>query len=83
MENLEIKQILELNNKELDIITTWMYDWWGKDDGLSVEEVQCFLTHSIENDRLPQTYGLFLNDKIIGMYQFSYCDLEVRPDVYP
>lgn len=83
MKNLEIKQILELNNKQLDRMTTWMYEWWGKDDGLSVEEVQCFLTHSIEKDRLPQTYGLFLNGKIIGMYQFSYNDLEVRPDIYP
>lgn len=34
-------------------------------------------------NRLPQTYGLFLDDKIIGIYQFGYEDLSVRPDIYP
>lgn len=55
----------------------------GKDDGDTYEEVKCFMIHSILKDRLPQTYGLFLNEEIIGMYQFSYEDLSIRPDIYP
>ncbi len=37
----------------------------------------------MQKDKLPQTYGLFLNNKIIGMYQFTLKDLDVRTDIYP
>lgn len=47
------------------------------------DAVRCFMQHSMEENRLPQTYGLFLDNKIIGMYQFTYDDLSVRPDIYP
>lgn len=83
MDKIEVKQIIELDDKMLDTISTWMYNWWGKDDGDTYEEVKCFMIHSILKDRLPQTYGLFLNEEIIGMYQFSYEDLSIRPDIYP
>jgi len=39
--------------------------------------------YSMEEDCLPQTYGLFLDGAIIGMYQFVHEDLFVRPDLYP
>ena len=32
---------------------------------------------------LPQTYGLFIEEKLIGMFQFTNEDLEVRPDIFP
>lgn len=41
------------------------------------------MQHSLQKDRLPKTYGLFLNDTIIGMFQLTYEDLAVRPDIYP
>ena len=41
------------------------------------------MQHSMEDNRLPQTYGVFLDNEIIGMYQFAYDDLSVRPDIYP
>ena len=37
----------------------------------------------MQKDRVPQTYGAFIGDSIIGMYQFTYEDLFVRPDIYP
>ena len=30
MDNLEFKQIIEINDKNLEIMTNWMYKWWGK-----------------------------------------------------
>lgn len=81
--NLEIKQLVNIDENTLDIITTWMYNWWGKIYNYSFEKVKCFMEHSMQKDRLPQTYGLFLDEKIIGIYQFTYNDLDVRPDIYP
>ncbi len=60
-----------------------MYNWWGKRDRYSKDAVKCFMQHSMEDNRLPQTYGVFLDNKIIGMYQFAYDDLSARPDIYP
>lgn len=41
------------------------------------------MQHSLLKDRLPKTYGLFLDNKIIGMFQLTLEDLKVRPDIYP
>lgn len=83
MNNLEFRQIIEIDKQNLDIMTNWMYNWWGKEDGYTFDSVKCFLEHSFLKDRLPKTFGLFHNGRIIGMFQFTYEDLEVRPDIYP
>lgn len=83
MERLEFKKLIDVDKVILDKTSNWMYNWWGKRDNYSFEEVKCFMKHSMQKNRLPQTYGLFLNGKIIGMYQFSYEDLSIRPDIYP
>lgn len=81
--DLELKQLINIDNDILNTITTWMYNWWGIKGGYSFEAVKCFMQHSLQKDRLPKTYGLFLNDTIIGMFQLTYEDLAVRPDIYP
>ena len=83
MENLEVRKLVNIDNETLDKLTEWMYNWWGKRDGYSKDAVRCFMQHSMEDNRLPQTYGTFLDNEIIGMYQFAYDDLSVRPDIYP
>jgi len=81
--DLQIKQIIDIDEHTLNTITTWMYDWWAKGENYSFEAFKCHMKHSLNSDRLPQTYGLFLNGNIIGMYQFVYEDSNVRPDIYP
>lgn len=83
MEEIEIKKITEINENNLNKITEWMYKWWGKDEMHTFEEIKNFVKHSLQENRLPQTYGAFINNEIVGMYQFSYEDLFVRPDIYP
>ena len=60
-----------------------MYGWWGEAEGYRYEAVYACLSHSLQAQRLPQTYGLFLDDTLIGMYQFTMEDLFPRPDIYP
>lgn len=83
MDLVEVKKITNIDSENFKIITDWMYNWWGKTDGDTLEEVECFVMHTMQNDRIPQTYGIFLNNKIIGMYQFLHNDLKIRPDIYP
>ena len=67
----------------LDTMTKWMYDWWGKAENYSYKAVYSYMLHSLQGKRLPQTYGLFLDETLIGMYQFTMEDLFSRPDIYP
>ncbi len=84
MDNLEVRLILDdVDENNFKIMVDWMYNWWGIEEEYSMEEVECFMKHSLQKYKLPQTYGLFLNNKIIGMYQFIYEDLSIRPDIYP
>lgn len=80
---LKIKQIIGIDDKILKITTNWMYNWWGIEENYSYEEVKCYMKYSFNDKKLPQTYGIFLNDEIIGMYQFTNRDLFLRPDIYP
>lgn len=81
--NIEFKQLINIDENTLNIITKWNYEWWGESLNCNYEKVKCFLKYSMQKDKLPQTYGLFLDDEIIGMCQFLYEDLDVRPDIYP
>lgn len=83
MDNLEFRQITQIDNDNLEIMANWMYEWWGKEEGYTYDGVKCYMGHSFQKDRLPKTYGLFHNGRIVGMFQFTYEDLEVRPDIYP
>jgi len=83
---LEVRKILTTDDdiKEiLEIITFWMYNWWGKREAYDFNAVKSYVSHSFQDKRLPQTYGLFLDKKIIGMYQLTHEDLFARPDIYP
>lgn len=69
--------------KDIDRIARWMYSWWGEAEGYSVEAVRCSMENSLNEKRLPVTFGMYLGGELIGMYQFTYSDLFPRPDIYP
>ena len=79
----QIRQLIQPTEPLVDTITGWMYQWWGQQEGYTREAVRQYMLHSCQQDRLPRTYGLFLGDALIGMYQLRLDDLFVRPEVYP
>ena len=81
MEQLSVRKITD--EVHLDQMTDWLYDWWGKAEGYSYEAVRTYMAYSVQEQRLPQTYGLFQGDELVGMYQFTNGDLFPRPDLYP
>ena len=78
-----IKKVTNPSKEILDLTTNWMFNWWGIEDKYSYNDVYTYMTNSFNDDKLPQTYLMFLDNRIIGMYQFTYRDLFIRPDVYP
>ena len=80
---VQVRKITQLDDITLNKITDWMYNWWGIEDGYTYEAVKERMRYSCNQDRLPQTFGLFLEDTLIGMYQFTLEDVFVRPNLYP
>lgn len=83
MGKVEIRKLTNIDDTLLNTLASWMYEWWGKRDNYSFDAVKCFMKRSMERDRLPQTFGMFLDDKIVGMYQIKHYDLWSRQDLYP
>lgn len=81
--SFQIRQITAPDDIMINTIVEWMYAWWGQSEGYSIDALMQYIKHSMQKQRLPQTYGLFLNHTLIGMYQFRFDDLFVRPDIYP
>lgn len=79
----QIRQLFQPQEPLVDTMTEWMYQWWGKREGYTVAAVREYVRHGCQRDRLPRTYGLFLGEELIGMYQLRLDDLFVRPEVYP
>lgn len=81
---MEIIRLEDSNNYIFDTILKWNYNWWGIRNNNSLEEVECFLKHSLCTEKLPQTYVALINNEPVGMYQISMSDdLDSRPDIYP
>lgn len=69
--------------RDIELMTDWMYSWWGRAENYSREAVKSCLEHSLNTTRLPQTFGLYVGGRLAGMYQFTNSDLFPRPDIYP
>ena len=81
--NIRIEKMTNPTKEILDLTTNWMFNWWGNEDNYSYSDVFTYMANSFNKKKLPQTYLMFLDDKIIGMYQITYRDLFIRPDIYP
>lgn len=83
MEKVIVKQLTEIDEINLEKVAKWLYKWWAKEEAFTLDGVKCFIKSCMQKDKLPQTYGMFLNDTIIGIYMFTREDLKTRPDIYP
>ena len=81
---LQIIRLEDSKNEIFEKVVDWNYNWWGKPCGKSAEEVRCTMEHSVNTERLPQTFVALLDGVPCGMYQLSMSDdLKGRPDIYP
>jgi len=79
----EIRLMTNVDEETLNLITNWMFHWWGEAEGYSYDTVKSYMKHSINENGYPLSFGMYLGEKLIGMYQFKLEDLFVRPDIHP
>lgn len=81
---MEIIKLEDSNNDIFDKICMWYYEWLGKSNNESMEEIKCTFAHSLCKDKLPQTFIALIDGNPVGMYQLAMSDdLNSRPDLYP
>ena len=81
---MEIIRLESADDPLFEAVYDWNYRWWGVRDGISPAEVRCTLVHSLNRDKLPQTFVAVERGHALGMYQLSMIDdLYCRPDLYP
>lgn len=81
---MKIIKLEDTDSSIFEQVVKWNYNWWGIKNKKSGEEVRCTLEHSVNTNRLPQTYVAIEGGVPVGMYQLSMCDdLSTRPDIYP
>lgn len=80
--DIKIEKVINPSKEVLDITTKWMFNWWGKGT-YTLDDVYSYMEHSFNDDGFPQTYIMYLDNTVIGIYQITYRDLFIRPDIYP
>ena len=45
--NIEFKQLINIDENTLNIITKWNYEWWGESSNYNYEKVKHFLQYSM------------------------------------
>lgn len=80
---MKIIKLEESNNYIFNKICEWNYNWWGKRDNNSMEQVRYYMEHSLCKNKIPQTFVALIENEPVGMYQISSYDDISRPDIYP
>ena len=56
----EIICITDKNHPALPAIIEWLYDWWGKDEDYTKEQVEAYVRNAVCKDRIPQVFLILL-----------------------
>lgn len=81
---MEIIKLTETSGEIFETIVRWNYEWWGRKLNKSEDAVRCYMAHSVNEEKLPQTFVALDSGETVGMYQLSMSDdLFGRPDIYP
>lgn len=61
---LVIKKLIKRDYNQINEISEWMFNWWGCEEGYSKEDIKVIITHSINENKYPKTYGIFLKEEL-------------------
>lgn len=64
----------------IDTVVGWIYSEWGNNNRRYWDS---WIRSSLSEKGVPQTYIVFVDDRIAGTYSLWRCDLQSRQDLYP
>ncbi len=75
-------RIDNLNNypQYIDTVVNWLYSEWGNNN---YKYWDSWVRSSLNNTDIPQTFVVFIDEKMVGTYSLWRCDLQSRQDLFP
>lgn len=61
-------------------VVDWLYKEWGDNN---FKYWNSWIRNSINNEGIPQTFIIFVNNELAGTYSLWRCDLQSRQDLFP
>ena len=83
MDEIIIEQLKKDNIKELDELTEILYNWWGKEEGYSIEAMKELIKSRCSEKDVPVVYIAKINDSVVGTLTLVANDMEFKQDLYP
>lgn len=83
MSRIKIVKVTEEDTDFIEIITDWLYNWWGKIEGYSKQAIKEYSKRAVCEKKIPHTFIALMDGKPVGMYHIVMGDCKVRPDIYP
>lgn len=81
---MDIIRLTDQNDPRIAAVCESMLSWWGRKEGFSNEKMETYLRHLVTKEpALPQFYLLIEQGLVVGSFQLSMSDIDVRPDLYP
>jgi N-acetylglutamate synthase-like GNAT family acetyltransferase len=74
---------LEENKDLIPLVSKWLWDEWGKEEGRKLEHEEYIMKHSLEKDDIPQTFVAFYENVPCGTVSIWRNDLSARQDLFP
>ncbi len=71
---------LSSRTEELQIVSEWLNSEWGRNNP---KYWRSWVMHSNRIDDIPQTWGLYVDNELVGTYSLWLCDLQSRQDLTP
>lgn len=89
-EELKLIKLTSVDSEYFKILETVFYNWWGKQEGFSMDKVHEYLMSFVKkNDNpnninnIPEIYVATYRDEFVGTFGFSMNDIETKQDLYP
>ena len=80
---MEIIKVSKNDEELIEQIAFWIHEEWGINEGESLDLNRAYVKSSLCENKIPQTFALMEDEKIIGTFQIGLSDCDAKQDIYP
>ena len=83
MDNITIKKLEKNDVKEIDEVAEMLYNWWGNEEGYSIEAIRKIVESRCNYKGFPVVYIAKTNSEVVGTISLIANDTDFRQDLFP
>lgn len=83
MNEVFIKRLSKNDIEEINEVSSMLYNWWGKEEGLTKEAMSDLIETRCGEKEIPIIYIAKHNDEVVGTISLIINDMDFKQDIYP